>query len=105
MAMSQLPQALLSAALRVNWEQGYLGERPALRLLTERVPGCRDEEYAEAYRQARALDATAWRMADEWHASRGKAIVSKDKLAAACPGFAVGDYAEALSKNLTWARK
>jgi hypothetical protein len=44
-------------------------------------------------------------MADEWHASRGKAVVTKEALAAACPEFADGDYAEALSKNLTWARK
>jgi hypothetical protein len=63
--MSQVPQTLLSAALRVKWEQGYLGERNALRLLGERVPGHGAEEYAEAYSLAEALDATAWRMADE----------------------------------------
>jgi hypothetical protein len=105
MAMSQLPQTLLSAALRVQWEQGHLGERHALRLLAERVPGFREDEYAVAYRYAETLDATAWQMAEEWQASRGQAIVTQEVLAEACPGFADSDYAEALSKNLTWARK
>ena len=103
--MSPLPHPLLSAALCVRWEQGYLGERQALPLLAERVPGFRDEEYAEAYRRAEDLDATAWRMADAWHASRGETIVTKEALAAACPGFADGDYVEALRNNMTWARK
>jgi hypothetical protein len=103
--MSQLVQALLSAALRVKWEQGYLGDRHGLRLLAERMPGFSAEDYAAAYSRAEVLNATAWRMADEWHASRAKAVVTTETLAAACPGFADADYVEAISKNLTWARK
>jgi hypothetical protein len=86
--VSYLPRDLLSLALRVKWDVGYVGEKQALRNLVERNPGLETEAYAEAYARACAL-----------------ASVGEDQLRLAHPGFADGDYAEAISKNLLWASK
>jgi hypothetical protein len=96
---------LLSAALRLRWDHGQLGEQQFLRLFAERLPGFRHEEYAEASQRAGALGAAAWELANKYHDSKGTYVVSWEMLAAACPGFADTDYTEALNNNLTWARR
>ncbi|HEX3149681.1 MAG TPA: hypothetical protein VHR66_16515 [Gemmataceae bacterium] len=104
--MSALPQELLSAALRVKWETGQSQDPRAIELLAERVPGFATEQYAEASRRAAELDRAAFDMADAWFASRGQgSYPTVDALEARCPGFSGTDYAEAVSNNVTWARK
>jgi hypothetical protein len=103
--MSYLPPDLLSLALRVKWEVGFKGEQQALRALAERMPGLNVESYAVAYARASAMDETAWRLADAWHASKGAASVSEEELSSTHPGFAAEDYGKAISNNLLWARK
>jgi hypothetical protein len=103
--MSLLPQALLSAALRVKWEHGHAEDARACALIALRVLGFAAEEYAEASRRAAALDREAWRLAEAWHGREGAAWPSARRLERLCPGFAPGDYAEAIRKNVLWARK
>jgi hypothetical protein len=101
-----LPARLLGAALRVKWEHGHAGDEEAVRLLSERAPGYRAEEYAEAGRLAAVLDGAAYELAAAWFAGRGQApMPTPEELECLCPGFATTDYAEAIQKNILWARK
>jgi hypothetical protein len=104
-AMPQLPQKLLSLALHVRWEVGAVGDKRAVRILTERMPGLDDESYTEALERAKAMDEAAWRLADAWHASKGSVPISLDELSSSHPGFSAEDYQEAMSNNLLWASK
>jgi hypothetical protein len=104
--VSELPQKLLSAALRVKWETGHSQDQQAVELLAERVPGFTAEQYAEASRRAAELDAAAYDLAAAWFATRGQGpYPTVEMLEARCPGFAGNDYAEAIGNNVTWARK
>jgi hypothetical protein len=104
--MSELPQRLLSAALRVNWETGHSQDQRAVELLAERVPGFTTEQYAEAGHRAAELDATGYELAAAWFATRGRGpYPTVDALESRCPGFCGTDYAEAVHNNIIWARK
>lgn len=104
--MSALPEKLLSAALRVKWETGHSQDQRAVELVGERVPGFAAEQYAEASRRAAELDGVAYDLAAAWFATRGQgSYPTVDALEARCPGFSGSDYAEAVGKNVTWARK
>jgi hypothetical protein len=104
--MLMLPTGLLGAALRVKWEHGHAGNEQAVRLLVERAHGFSAEEYAEAGRLAAVLDGAAYELAAAWFASRGQApMPTPEELECLCPGFATADYAEAIQKNILWARK
>jgi hypothetical protein len=101
-----LPTGLLGAALRVKWEHGHAGDEQAVQLLAERSPGFDVGEYAEATRLAAVLDGAAYELAAEWFASLGQApMPTPEELECLCPGFAAADYAEAIQKNILWARK
>ena len=104
--MSALSQKLFGAALRLKWEAGHSQDQRAVELLAERVPGFTAEQYAEASRRAAKLDSAAYELAAAWFASRGQGpYPTADALEARCPGFSRTDYAEAVSNNVTWARK
>lgn len=104
--MSELPQALLGAALRVKWGTGHSRDERAVELLAERVPGFNPEQYAEASRRAAEMDEVAFALADAWFATRGQGpYPAADGLKTRFPGFSDADYAEAVSNNVTWARK
>lgn len=97
---------LLGAALHQMWERGGLSEDEAIRALEVRVRGLDREQYAEARRLAAVLNGAAYELADAWHASKGREPgPTTEELACLCPGFLLGDYAEAISKNLLWAAK
>jgi hypothetical protein len=104
--MSSFPQSLLSEALRIKWEHGHAGNREAAWLLSERLPGYSAREYAEAGRRAAVLDGTAYELAADWFAGKGRQVMpTAEELECLCPGFAPADYAEAIRKNTLWARK
>jgi hypothetical protein len=103
--MPDVDADLLSGGLQLIWERGHEGDRQLARLLSERKPRYTKEAYASALKRARALNDAAWKLADAWHESRGKAIISQEQLEARCPGFTTADYADAIRNNLTWARK
>ena len=105
--MSSLPQKLLSVALRVIWERGHSEDQRAVELIAERLPGFSNEQYAAASRLAAALNRTAYDLAAAWFASRGNRGLypTVDELEERCPGFSGTDYAEAISNNITWARR
>jgi hypothetical protein len=104
--MSALPQKLLSAALRVKWETGHSEDQRAVELLVEQVPGFTSEQYAESSRRAAELDSVAYDLAATWFASGGEGPYPKAAaLEISYPGFFWSDYAEAVSNNVTWARK
>ena len=51
-------------------------------------------------------EAAAAGLASGWFASWGKGpYPTVDELETRCPGFSGTDYAEAVGKNVTWARK
>jgi hypothetical protein len=101
-----LSPALLGAALRVKWEHGHAGNEQAVKLLANRVPGFSTEQYAEAGRLAAVLDGAAYELAADWFATQGQApMPTTDELQCLCPGFSGEDYAEAIQKNILWARK
>jgi hypothetical protein len=102
--MTMLRQELLSAALRVRWD---VGAQDALRVLAERAPGFDTRQYHEAVRRAAALDGRAYDLAAAWFASGGlpQRWPKPVELEGLCPGFARGDYEEAIDKNILWARK
>ena len=104
--MSVLTDKLLGAALRVMWETGHSQDQRAVELLAERVPGFTAEQYAEASRRSAELNSAAYNLAAAWFASRGQGpYPSVEALEAQCPGFSSADYSDAVSKNVTWARK
>ncbi len=104
--MPEVPRQLLSAALRVKWESGSSGDRRAVELIAQRVPGYTPEEYAEASRQAAAMDGVAYELAAAWFVSAGKGPPpTVGELEARCPGFSEADYAEAIRNNTLWARR
>jgi hypothetical protein len=104
-AMTQLAQDLLSSALRLRWEKGYLGDEKGIRVLAEKVPGFTLEQYAEAYARAKELDETAWRLAEEFHAKRRTSVDEAGELHKLFPGFAAQDYWDAWNQNLIWVAK
>jgi hypothetical protein len=105
--MPVLAQHLLSAALRVRWEDHPASDRDAVRRLSERVPGFDDAQYAEALNRAEDLNSQAYDLAAAWFAARGRpeAWPRVVDLGGLCPGFTWNDYEEAIEKNILWARK
>src|SRR5438105_3535542 len=104
--LDQLPQLLLSAALRVLWAHGRAGDAEGVRLLAERVPGFTADQYTEAGRCAAVLNGAAYELAAAWFADRGRTSApTPDELECLCPGFAAQDYRDAAENALLWARK
>lgn len=104
--MEPLARELLSAALRVMWEHGHSEDQRAVELIAQRVPGFSAEQCEAASRRAAELNRTAYELAAAWFASMGKSELypTVEELEERCPGFCGGDYVEAISKNILWAR-
>jgi hypothetical protein len=105
--MAMLPEQLLSAALRVRWDDHRTGDHDAIRRLAERAPGFDAQQYTEACRRAAELNDRAYDLAAAWFASGGspRKWPSAVELERLCPGFTSVDYDEAIEKNILWARK
>jgi hypothetical protein len=105
--MSVLPEHLLSAALRVRWDDHPTSDRDAVHRLSERAPGFDDAQYVEALSRAAEMNSRAYDLAAAWFAAHGRpeAWPRVIDLGGLCPGFTVNDYEEAIDKNILWARK